>query len=111
MVMTDKRSIAAGAVTTNILSDKISERLLENSVIRVYATSSVDLVTMQLVVGDGVAVDDQEISDANRAIERDKDLMDEEVGETGDKVILRYRNANAGAAVVRTRVEIEPLGA
>ena len=111
MVMTDKRSIAAAAVTTNILTDKISERLLENSVIRVYATASVDLVTMQLVVGDGVAVDDQEISDRNASIERDKDLMDEEVGETGDKIILRYRNGNAAAAVVRTRVEIEPLGA
>ena len=111
MVMTDKRSIAAGATTLNILADKISERLLENSVIRVYATASVDLVGMTLIVGDGNAVDDQEISDANRSIERDKDLMDEEVGETGDKVILRYRNGNAAAAVVRTRVEIEPLGA
>jgi len=111
MVMTDKRTVAAGITTINILTDKIFERLLENSVIRVYATSSVDAVTMQLVVGDGIAVDSQEISDANRPIERDADLMDEEVGETGDKLILRYTNGNAGAAVVRTRVEIEPLGA
>lgn len=110
MVMTDKRSIAAGVTTTNILTDKIAERLLENSVIRIYATSSVDLVNMQFLVGDGAAVDSQEISDRNAPIERDKDLMDEEVGETGDKLILRYTNGNAGAAVVRTRVEIEPLG-
>ena len=109
MVMTDKRSIAAGAVTTNILSDKISERLLEPSIIRLYVTSSVDLVTAQLVVGDGVAVDDQEVSDRNASIEKDKDLLSEEVGDTGDKLILRYRNGNAGAAVVRTMVVIEPI--
>ena len=111
MVMTDKRSILTGVTTTNILSDKIAERLLENSVIRVYATSDKDLVNMQFLVGDGAAVDGQEISDRGAAIERDKDLMDEEVGETGDKLILRYTNGNAGTAIVRTRVEIEPLGA
>ena len=109
MVMTDKRSIAAGAVTTNVLADKISERLLEPSIIRLYVTSSVDLVSAQLVVGDGVAVDDQEVSDRNAAIERDKDLLSEEVGDTGDKLILRYRNGNAGAAIVRTMLSIEPV--
>ena len=110
MVMTDKRSIAAGAVTTNVLADKISERLLEPSIVRLYVTSSVDEVTAQLVIGDGVAVDDQEVSDRNASIEKDKDLLAEEVGDVGDKLILRYRNGNAGAAVVRTMVTIEPVG-
>ena len=109
MVMTDKRTIAAGARTTNILADKIVERLLEPSIIRVYATSSVDLVEMQLVIGDGVAVDGQEISDRNASIERDKDLIAEEVGDTGDKILLRYDNGNAAAAVVRTMVSLEPM--
>lgn len=110
MVMTDKRSIAAGATTLNILADKLVERLLEPSIIRVYATSSVDLVNMQLVIGDGVAVDGQEISDRNASIEKDKDLIVEEVGDTGDKILLRYTNGNAGAAVVRTMVGLEPIG-
>ena len=94
----------------SLLTDKINERLLEPSIIRLYVTSSVDLVTAQLVVGDGVAVDSQEVSDRNAPIEKDKDLLDEAVGDTGDKVTLRYTNGNAGAAVVRTLVSIEPIG-
>ena len=110
MTMTDKRSIAAGVTTLNILSDKLVERLLEPSIIRVYVTSSVDLVQMNLVIGDGVAVDGQEVSDRNAPIEKDKDLIVEEVGDTGDKILLRYTNGNAGAAVVRTMVSLEPIG-
>jgi len=110
MVMTDKRSIAAGVTTTNILNDKLAERLLEDSIIRLYVTSSVDLVKARLLIGDAAAVDDEEVSDRNAPIERDKDLMSEELGLAGDKVILRYTNGNAGAAVVRTVVSLEPVG-
>lgn len=110
MTMTDKRTIAPGVTTLNVLADKLVERLLEPSIIRVYAVSSVDLVQMNLVIGDGVAVDGQEISDRNASIEKDKDLLVEEVGDTGDKILLRYTNGNAGNAVVRTMVSLEPIG-
>ena len=110
MVMTDKRTIAIGATTTNVLSDKIAERLLEDSIIRLYVNSDKDLVTARLIIGDSAAVDDEEISDRGAAIERDKDLMSEELGLAGDKVILRYTNGNAAAAVVRTVVALEPVG-
>ena len=110
MVMTDKRTIAIGASTTNVLADKIAERLLEDSIIRLYVNSEVDLVTARLIIGDSAAVDDEEVSDRGAAIERDKDLLSEELGLAGDKVILRYTNGNAAAAVVRTMVALEPVG-
>lgn len=110
MVMTDKRSIPAGTTTTNVLSDKLAERLLEDSIIRLYVNADVDLVDARLIIGDAAAVDDEEVSDRGAAIERDKDLMSEELGLAGDKIILRYTNGNAGAAVVRTMVSLEPVG-
>lgn len=110
MVMSDKRAIAIGATTANILSDKIAERLLEDSIIRLYVNSDVDLVTARMIIGDSAAVDDEEISDRGAAVERDKDLMSEELGLAGDKIILRYRNANAAIATVRTLVTLEPVG-
>ena len=110
MVMTDKRTLAAGGSTTNVLQDKIAERLLEDSIIRLYVNSDKDLVTARLIIGDSAAVDDEEVSDRGAAIERDKDLLSEELGLAGDKVILRYTNANAAAAVIRTMVALEPVG-
>ena len=110
MVMSDKRTIAAGVLTTNVLADKIAERLLEDSIIRLYVNADVDSVEVQLLIGDSAAVDGQEVSDRGAAIETDKDLMSEELGLAGDKIILRYRNGNAGAAVVRTMVKLEPVG-
>ena len=109
MVMTDKRTITAGASTTNVLADKIAERLLEDSIIRLYVNSDKDLVTARLIIGDSAAVDDEEVSDRGAAIERDKDLMSEELGLAGDKVILRYSNGNAANAVLRTMVSLEPV--
>lgn len=109
MVMTDVVSVAANATSLNVLAGKIAEFLAEDSVLRLFATGAAAGLFCTLMVGDSVLVDDQEISGANRFPLKPDDLVDEGAGFEKDRLILRFRNSTAGALVVQSRLEIEPL--
>lgn len=107
--MTDVVSVAANATSLNVLAGKIAEFLAEDSVLRLFGTGAAAGVFATLMVGDSVLVDDQEISGANRFPLKPDDLIDEGAGFEKDRLILRFRNSTAGALVVQSRLEIEPL--
>lgn len=109
MVMTDVVSVGANATSLNVLAGKIAEFLAERSVVRLYAAGAAVGVFATLMIGDSVLVDDQEISGINRFPIKPDDLVDEGAGFEQDRLILRFRNSTAGALVVKSRVEIEPL--
>jgi len=109
MVMTDVVSVAANATSLNVLAGKLAEFLAERSVVRLYAAAAAAGIFASLLIGDSVLIDDQEISGANRYPLKPDDLVDEGAGFDNDRLILRFRNSTAGALVVQSRLEIEPL--
>jgi len=109
MVMTDNRSVAANATSANVLAGKIAEFLSEDSVLRLYVAAAAIGVFCTMLVGDSTLIDDQEVSGVNRFPIKPDDLVDEGAGFGKDRVILRFRNSTAGAIVVKSRLEIEPL--
>ncbi len=111
MTQTDKRSIAAAAVVSNILDGKLGEILQEDSLVQIATTGSVDLCTARVIIGTQVEVDSQEIDDANTSpLFPDHELV-EFRALAGERLIIGFTNGNAAACVVRTKVKITPLAA
>lgn len=109
-VMSDRQSVAANAVVTNVLAGKMDEFLREPSRLALYATGSAVGLNYTLLVGGESAQDDQEVSAANRFPVVPDDFVAEAGGIPGDRVLVRVRNTTAGAIVAFTRLEVNPLG-
>ncbi len=108
MIMTDRQSVAANATVANAVSGKTFEFVLENSILRLYATASAVGLNMTLIVGEEVVVDDQEVNAQNRLPIVPDDFFAEAGAFAGDRVVLKYRNTTAGAITAFSRVESEP---
>lgn len=108
MVMTDVTSVAANAVSANVLAGKIAEFLAETSILRLFVAAAAVGMFCTFMVGDSVLVDDQEVSGINRFPIKPDDLIDEGAGFGADRLLLRFRNSTGAAIVVKTRLEIEP---
>ena len=109
MVMTDSTAVAATSTSANVLAGKMNEFLSENSVIRIYVTGGGSDVYASLLVGAEALIDDQLVSPLTTFPKKPDDLLTEGAGFAGDRLTLRYRNANASARTVQTRIEVEPL--
>tara|TARA_Y100000310_G_C20496298_1_gene721701 strand:- start:287 stop:616 length:330 start_codon:yes stop_codon:yes gene_type:complete len=109
MVMTDSTSVAATSTSANVLAGKMNEFLSENSVIRIYVTGGGTDIYASLLIGAEALIDDQLVSPLTTFPVKPDDLLTEGAGFAGDRLTLRYRNANAAARVVQTRIEVEPL--
>lgn len=107
--LSDRRSVASGAVVDNVLDGKFGRVLQENSKVTVAITASVDSGFATVLVGNEVLIDGQEIPDTAAAPRNPEDILAQTVAAVGDEVIVKLRNANAGANVIRTSVFIEPL--
>jgi|TARA_B100000749_G_scaffold269035_1_gene247422 hypothetical protein len=109
MVMTDSTAVGATSTSANVLAGKMNEFLNENSIIRFYVTGGGADVYASLLVGSEALVDDQLVSPITTFPVKPDDLLTEGAGFAGDRLTLRYRNANAASRTVQTRIEIEPL--
>lgn len=112
--MTDRRSVAPNTTVANILSGKTNEFLSEDSVVRVgsVAATGGNGVFLSLLIGDVVVVNDQEIGVTAVAdnFPRDpEDIIIDDVGAAGDRLVLSLRNSTAGAIVVHTVVKTTPV--
>jgi hypothetical protein len=109
-VMTDRRSVAANTTVDNVLTGKIDEFLREPSIVRLYAAAEAVGVNVSVIVGNEVALDDQEITSraAGVSIVVPDDFIAEAAGLAGDRMILRLRNTTGAAIIVRTRIETLP---
>lgn len=108
--LSDRRTLAAGAVVANILDGKFNRVLQENSKVTVAQTSDGD-VFGTIIVGRELLMDDQEIPNTAAATPRNpEDILAQTVGRAGEEVILKVRNADAvNPQIVVTHVYIEPL--
>lgn len=107
--LSDRRSLAANAVVDNVLDGKFGRVLQENSKVTVAITASVDSGFATVLVGNEVLIDGQEIPDTAAAPRNPEDILAQTVAAVGDEVIVKLRNANAAANVIRTSVFIDPI--
>lgn len=108
-VMSDRQSVAANAVVTNVLTGKLHEFVERPSAVRLYATGSAVGLNATLVVGGRTVCQDQEVSAANRFPILPDDFVAEAGGAAGQRILVSYRNTTAGAITAFTRVEIVPV--
>ena len=109
MVITGETSIAANSTSANLLAGNINEFLGRSAVISLFCTGAAVGLRAQLLVGQDVTVDDQEISDANRFPITPDDFLDRGAGLPGDRLTLRFRNTTGAAVIARWRVAIESV--
>jgi len=108
--LSDRRSlIAVSGIADNVLEGKFGRVLQENSKVTVAITASVVSGFATVLVGNEILVDGQEIPDTNAAVRNPEDILAQTVAAIGDEVIVKLRNANAGANVIRTHVWIDPI--
>lgn len=109
-VMTDiARSVAANVSTANVLDGKPEVYLSRNAAISFFIVAAAVGINATVLVGDTVVIDDQEISSTNRYPIRPDDLTARSGGAGGDLVYVRLRNTTAGAIVVNTVVDVQPV--
>lgn len=108
-VMTDIRVLAANEFVANILTGKTFDQIRDSvSRVTVGIIASAAGVLGNIIVGDTTALDQQEVSAANRFPEEDKDMNYKALGTFGDKVVISLR-APAGGATVRTLVKVDTI--
>jgi len=111
--MTDVRSVAANTTVANILAGKTNEFLTADSIVRVGAVAAAAGagMFMSLLIGDVVIVNDQELGLASvaGAMPRDpEDIVVDDVGQAGDRLVMSLRNSTALAIVVQSLVKTTP---
>lgn len=107
-IMTDRQSVAANSTVQNACSGKIAEFVQEPSIVRLYGSASAVGLNMSLIIGEEVAIEDQEVNAQNRMPLIPDDFIAEAGAFPGDRVVLKYRNTTGGAITAFSRVEISP---
>ncbi len=107
--MTDRQSVAANALITNILAGKLNEFLERPSIVNFYIVAAAGGMNASAMVGNEIYVQDQEVSSNNRFPNKNEDLLSSGAGGPGERVSVDLRNTTAGAIVVQTLVEIIPV--
>lgn len=108
-IMTDRQSVVANAVITNVLTGKVHEFLSRPSAVRLYACGSAVGLNATLIVGNVTAMQDQEVNAQNRMPIVPDDFVVEAGGLAGERVVVSLRNTTGGAITAFTRVEIVPV--
>ena len=107
--MTDRREVAQNTVSANVLAGKAHEFLTRPSIVRAFLTGEIINIFATLQVGSKSFLQDQEVSAANRFPLTPDDFVVEAAGMAGERILLTYRNAGAGAGDAFTRIEIQPV--
>lgn len=108
-VMTDRQSVGANAVVTNVLSGKLHEFLATASVVRLFATGSAVGLNVSFLVGSESYVQDQEVNSQNRLPIIPDDFVGEGVGGPGERILVSFRNTTGAAITAFTRIEVESV--
>jgi len=108
-VITNVTLVALSTTTANLLAGDINEFLGRPSVVSLFCTGSAAGLRAQLLIGQDVVIDDQEISAANRFPITPDDFLSRGAGFQGDRLTLRFHNPTVGALTAQWRVAIEPV--
>jgi len=107
-VMTDVQSVPANTTIANAVAGKTHEFISEPSVISLFALASAAGMKVTLIVGEEVAVEDQEIGVGTTLPTIPYNLVGQAGGFPGDRVVLKLHNTTGGALTAWTRVDVEP---
>jgi hypothetical protein len=107
--LTDRTSLAAGASNDNLLANKQFAILPQDSKVTVAVTGSVDSGIVSISVGRELLFDGQEVPDTAASPRNPEDVLVTTFAQRGDQVIVKARNDNAAANVIRTTVWIEGI--
>lgn len=108
--MTDRQTVAANSVVTNVLAGKIFEFAGQNSVVTLFATAAAVGLNISFVIGNEVKLDDQEISSANRFPVNPDDFVARGGAFKGDRIVVRLRNTTGAGIVAFTKLDIDAVG-
>lgn len=103
-----RRSLAIGETVENVLEGLFGRVLTAPSKVTIGYTASVDLVDVTVIIGNEILVDTGEAPDTAAAVRTPDDIKVQDFFPAGSEIILKVVNGNAGAAVFRFLVIIEP---
>jgi hypothetical protein len=99
-------SVAANAVSANQVAGQLYEFLPRRTTVLLAATSSAVGINCTLLIGGRVVVNDAPISQANRFPIVPDDVVTQEVGGAGNRLILTFRNTTGGALTCNWSLDI-----
>ena len=108
-VIQKKVSIAANATNENLLSGSAFEFLRRNAIVSAGATAEAADTHLTVQSGGDIVLEESEIGVKATGPIIPDDMFYNDVGVAGDRLVMRVRNATAGAIVVRVLVQITDL--
>ncbi len=108
--MSDIRTVAANAIVDNILTGKIHEFASRPSVVRLLMTGAAAGMFTSFLIGGEAVVQDQEIGAANRFPLDPDDFFAEFGASVGDRIVVQLRNSTGAGIIVRSVVDVSPIG-
>lgn len=103
-------SVAANAVSANIMAGNLFEYLERPSIIEFGLTSSAAGILATVMIGSQIICQDQEISGANRYPIVPDDWILKAAGRANSKIYITLRNRTAGALTNWVILNITPVG-
>jgi len=99
-------SVAANAVSANVLAGEQFEFLPSNAQVTLSVAGSAAGLNTTLLAGGVTLINDQAINSANRFPVIPDDVMSQEVIPGGARILLKFRNTTAGALTAFWRVDV-----
>lgn len=108
-VMTDRRSVAAGAVSGNVVAGQQFEFLPYPAVVEFGLVASAIGLNASVSTGSDILQSDQEVNAQNRLPIYPDDYILRDIVKPGERIVVNYRNTTVGALNAFTVVRITPL--
>ncbi len=108
-MMQDSVSVAANAVSANVLAGLLYEFLPYNAKFSILATGSATGLRATVNVGGEQILDDSAVNLQNRFPIVPDDLLVSDGGRIGERLIVRFRNTTIGALTAFWLVQIVPV--
>lgn len=107
--LSDRQTVGIGAVVANVLQGKFGRVLGENSKVSVAITAELISLFATVLVGSEIIIEDQEVPNTNASPRNPEDVLVQTVGQVGDEIIVKVRNANLATNDSRVTVFLEPI--
>lgn len=99
-------SVAANSVSTNQVAGQLYEFLRKRSSCLLAACASAAGINVTFIIGGRMMINDSPISQANRFPTIPDDVVTQEVGYPGERIILTFRNTTGGALTVNWSLDV-----
>lgn len=106
---TDRRSVAANAVSGNVMAGNQYEFLAFDAFVEAGLVASAVGLNATVTTGTDILMTDTEVSAANRLPIYPDDFTLNDVVGAGERIVVNYRNTTGAAITAFTIVKITPL--